>query len=86
MTFPATLSVHKLQKTGSSIETKGPKLVPPLKKHCRVSSAVICTVRLPAGQLLIRTNYNMCDHCLAVIWGDVREVKVVGGEGIAGDM
>lgn len=38
------LSAHKLQETGSLIGTKGPKLVPPLKKPHGVSSAVVCTV------------------------------------------
>lgn len=85
MTFPAALSVHKLQETGSSRETKGPRVVPPLKKHSHVSSAVICSL-VPPGQLLNRTNYNMCYHCPAVIWGEVREVRGVGVEGITGDM
>lgn len=44
MTFPAMLSAHKLQETGSLIGTKGPKLVLPLKKPRGVSSAVVCTV------------------------------------------
>lgn len=37
-------SAHKLQETGSSLGTKGPKLVPSLKKPRGVSSAVVCTV------------------------------------------
>lgn len=40
----------------------------------------------PPGQLLIWASSNPCYHCPAVIWGEVREAKVAGGEGITGEM
>lgn len=44
MTFPAKLSEHKVQGAGSSTAKEGPTPVPPLKKLCRVSSAVLCSL------------------------------------------